>query len=73
MFTSRYSFQTPAGWEFYDLKNDPNEMDNRYNDPAYADIISDLKSQLKELRVKYNLGDEDNPKIQKIIDDHWEK
>ena len=25
-------FQTPAAWEFYDLKNDPHEMDNKYGD-----------------------------------------
>jgi len=72
-FSSRYSFQTPAGWEFYDLKNDSEEMDNRYGDPKYAQIISDLRLQLKEQRSKYNLGDEDNFKIQKIIDDNWDK
>lgn len=48
-------------------------MDNRYDDPAYAGIISGLKSELKELRASYDPGDVDNPEIQKIIDENWDK
>jgi len=68
---NRYGFKTPPGWEFYDLKNDPFEMDNRYNDPAYAEIISGLKEQLLQLRDELNETDENYPEIQKIIDEHW--
>jgi len=25
---NRYEFRTPPGWEFYDLRNDPCDMDN---------------------------------------------
>ncbi len=40
-------------WELYDRLKDPQEMNNVYNDPAYADIVKDLKVKLDELRVKY--------------------
>ena len=45
-------------WEMYDLKTDPNEMNNIYEDPAYADIKTDLHQKLTELRVKYGDSDE---------------
>ena len=35
-------------WEFYDLKYDPNELNNLINDPAYADLISGMKAELKD-------------------------
>jgi len=37
-------------WELYDLRKDPREMKNVYDDAAYADIIKDLKAELKRLR-----------------------
>ncbi len=40
-------------WEFYDRLNDPNEMNNAYDDLKYADTIAMLKQQLIELRKKY--------------------
>jgi len=40
-------------WEFYDLKSDPDEMHNVYNDPAYADTVKELTAELKQLRAKY--------------------
>lgn len=40
-------------WELYDLEKDPQQMNNIIDDPAYADVVSDLKSQLKALMVKY--------------------
>ena len=45
-------------WELYDRKNDPNEMNNVYNDPEYSNIVSDLKIQLAELRKKYKDSEE---------------
>lgn len=64
---------TPPAWEFYDLKKDPEELHNRYNDPAYKDIIAGLKVQLKQLRQDLNETDAKYPKIQKIVDDNWNK
>ncbi|MFY0687400.1 MAG: sulfatase [Cyclobacteriaceae bacterium] len=70
---NRFTYHTPPGWEFYDLTKDPKEMDNRYDDPAYATIISDLKDQLKTQRVALNETDDDYPHIQAVIDEYWDK
>jgi arylsulfatase A-like enzyme len=40
-------------WEFYDLKNDPDELTNKYDDPAYTQTIAKLKKRLEDLRVGY--------------------
>jgi arylsulfatase A-like enzyme len=45
-------------WELYDRLKDPLEMLNVYDDPAYADIINDLKAKLAGLRVKYKDSEE---------------
>ena len=45
-------------WELYDRLNDPNEMNNVYNDPAYADVVKDLKVKLADLRIKYKDSEE---------------
>jgi arylsulfatase A-like enzyme len=41
-------------WEFYDLANDADELDNVYNDPRYADQISRMKSELDRLVDHYD-------------------
>ncbi|WKB81969.1 sulfatase [Cellulophaga lytica] len=69
---NKFEMDTPAAWEFYDLTKDPKEMNNAYNDPAYKDIIKELKKQLKAKRK--SLKEEDGskfPHIQKVIDEHW--
>jgi len=40
-------------WELYDLRKDPREMKNVYDDPAYAKVVKDLKAELKRLRTKF--------------------
>ena len=40
-------------WELYDRKNDPNEMNNVYNDPDYIEVVNKLTQDLKEMRIKY--------------------
>ena len=40
-------------WELYDRLKDPAEMNNVYDDPAYAEVVSKLKEELAALRVKY--------------------
>jgi arylsulfatase A-like enzyme len=40
-------------WELYDRKNDIHEMNNVYNDPAYADVVKELTAKLLDLRMKY--------------------
>jgi arylsulfatase A-like enzyme len=52
-------------WELYDRKKDPLEMTNVYNDPEYAEIVTDLKNRLAEMRVYYK----DSPALdQQYID-----
>jgi len=68
---SMSDFHTPAAWEFYDLKEDPNEMDNRYGQPEYSDIIKELKERLKKLRAVVKENDADFPRIQKVVAEHW--
>ena len=45
-------------WELYDRKKDLHEMNNVYDDPAYAEVVEDLKKRLAELRVKYKDSEE---------------
>lgn len=40
-------------WELYDRVNDPNEINNVYNNPACAEVAEDLKLRLAKVRAKY--------------------
>lgn len=40
-------------WELYDRKNDLQEMNNVYYDPAYANVVQQLHAELEEMRLKY--------------------
>ena len=40
-------------WELYDLKTDPDEMINQYNNPEYAKIIKELKNEIQSLQTQY--------------------
>lgn len=67
------SITTAPGWELYDLKKDPKETKNVYQNPEYASVIPKLKRELQRQRKKYNLGDgEKRPKVQQIIDANWD-
>jgi len=48
-------------WELYDLREDPNEMQNRADDPAFQEIMGEMKQRLDSLRAYYRVpenGDE---------------
>jgi len=47
---------TPPEWELFDLEKDPKEMNNVYDNPAYTDVVKELKAELKRLRKE--LGDD---------------
>lgn len=57
-------------WELYDLEKDPNELQNIYGEPAYAEIQDELHRELEKLRIKY----EDNDSLnQQYIRDYNER
>jgi uncharacterized sulfatase len=66
---SRNAKPTEPYWEFYDLAKDPKEMDNRINDPAYADTIADLRKRLKALRSELGDTDAKHPEVMQ----RWEQ
>lgn len=64
---------TPKAWELYDLKNDPQELVNLYEDPAHQETIKDLKQKLLALRETYQETDKNYPHLQAVIEAHWDK
>ena len=46
-------------WELYDRLNDPTEMNNVFSDPKYAEVVTQLQSDLDDLRIKYK----DSPEL----------
>ncbi len=46
---------TEPEWELFDLANDPYEMNNVYDDAAYADAVRELRAEL--YRLKEEVGD----------------
>jgi uncharacterized sulfatase len=70
---TRSEWNTPPGWELYDLEQDPQEMNNVYGDPNYADVVKEMKKRLKNLREELNETDEKYPHIQKVIEAHWDE
>ncbi|UDQ97626.1 sulfatase [Lentisphaerota bacterium WC36G] len=45
-------------WQLFDLKNDPSEMNNIYNDPQYATVIKELKGKYAQLKKHYHVPEE---------------
>ena len=41
-------------WEFYDLETDPDELQNLYGNPDYAEEIAAMKVELERLRTVYD-------------------
>ncbi len=66
-YTLAHFYYNIDKWELYDNKQDPNQMHNLIDDPEYANVIRDLKSQLKDLMKKYN-DDKSLEEFRKITD-----
>ncbi len=65
-------YQTPAGWELYDLVADPHETRNLYDAPASAELVIALKQQLAETRSR--VGDDGShfPDCEKVVQEFWD-
>ncbi len=56
--TDRYkliNFYSNDGFNLFDLKNDPQEMQDVSRDPAYASTMETLQAELQRLRTVYDL------------------
>ena len=49
------------GWELYDLKKDPDELNSLYGKKGYEKITSELKEELKRLRALYKVPEDTRP------------
>ena len=56
-------------WELFDRQKDPLELTNVIDDPAYAEILVQLKEELAALRIKYGDSEElDNKYLKEYLD-----
>lgn len=46
-------------WEFFDLQQDPHELNNVYGDPKVADAQADMLAELKRLREQFQVPPDD--------------
>ncbi len=56
----------PPEWELYDLVEDPHQLSNVADDPAYASVRADLERRL--WRVQAAVGDEPHPDQPRPVD-----
>lgn len=59
---------TPTGWELYDLKADPNEVNNIYEQEKNSNLVKMLKDELFELKIKYKDTDDIYPEMLPILE-----
>jgi len=64
--------QTPPGWELYDLKKDPTEVNNVYDNPEYKKVVDELKKQLAARRKEIGDTEAKFPEIKAIVDEFWD-
>ena len=57
---------TQPEWEMFDLENDPQEMQNIYDNPAYGEKIKSLKQQLKQLQQHFDDTDDQYLELQQV-------
>ena len=69
-FTMAHFYYNVDIWELYDNKKDPEQMHNLINDPEYTSTIKELKTQLKQLMVKFG-DDKPLDEFRKITDANY--
>ena len=45
-------------WELYDLKKDPQELNNVFDNPDYTEVVLEMKEKMEGVRKKYEDSDE---------------
>ena len=65
-------YQTPAGWELYDMKADPHETKNLYHNPEYEKVTSSLKNWLSKVRKRVGDDGSHYPECEKIVQEFWD-
>ena len=65
-------YQTPAGWELYDMKNDPHETKNLYHNPKHAKLAQSLKGWLAKVRKRVGDDGSHYPACEKIVREFWD-
>jgi len=65
-------YQTPPGWELYDLIRDPRETVNLYHDPTHTKLAAELKSRLADTRRR--VGDDGShfPECEAVVQEFWD-
>ena len=64
--------RTPPAWELYDMKKDPFENRNIYDDPAHASTVASLKERLATLRKRVGDNGLDFPETEKVVQEFWD-
>lgn len=60
---------TQPAWEFYDLQEDPKELINLYEDPAYEEQIKELTNRLMERKKDMDDSDKAYPEMRPLLED----
>ncbi|QDS91861.1 Arylsulfatase [Roseimaritima multifibrata] len=65
-------YQTPPGWELYDLVNDPFETQNLFADPEQQDLVQELKARLAATRLRVGDDGSHYPKCEAVLQEFWD-
>lgn len=59
---------TKVGWELYDLRRDPFELNNIYDHPAYRTVLTNLKTMLKDKKAELGDTDDKYPEMIELVE-----
>ena len=61
---------TKVGWELYDLRRDPFELNNNYDHPAYRKVRTNLKAMRKDKKAELGDTDDKYPEMIELAQKH---
>ena len=65
-------YQTPPGWELYDLVNDPMETRNVIDETENLQLVVELKKRFAALRKRVGDDGTHYPKCEAIVQEFWD-